>query len=230
MRCKYCNIEVNGNAIVCPLCHEKLEGEPNGVFAEYPPKKSEPVNKHSHFTFKHIYIFVAVTLFLVSVAINLIYSPTVQWFWLIAILGVYLYILVYNTILSSNSIGAKIFLQGLCIFLIIYATYGVLNDIAGTTTSANWLLDYALSTVILLSLISIIIYTLIMVRNNYSLLIDINFISLMGFVPIILYACKLIINPTLAIACAILSSLVIVGSILFGRKELASEFKKKFHI
>ncbi|MEG1536502.1 MAG: hypothetical protein RR416_06000, partial [Clostridia bacterium] len=25
MRCKYCNIEIEGRAKVCPLCHEKLE-------------------------------------------------------------------------------------------------------------------------------------------------------------------------------------------------------------
>lgn len=229
MRCKYCNIEIIGGGVVCPLCHEKLDEADRQPILSFPPKNFHPTKTDSRFNFKSIYIFLSISLFLLALALSLIFTPQVQWFWLIGLTSLYVYVCIYNTILSSNSISVKIILQAIFVFLIIFASQAIFKNTLHKDLSPTWLMDYAFSGTICLSLVSIAVYTAIKVKRDYSLIIDINFISLTGFIPIILYATGNIAKPIIAIVCCIISSLIILGSIAFGHKELTQEFKKKFH-
>ncbi|MEG1609133.1 MAG: DUF6320 domain-containing protein, partial [Clostridia bacterium] len=103
MRCKYCNVQIDCKTKICPLCHEKLDDIDEGLPQIYPdkPLRNEKKRKLSA---NLIYILVSAIIFIPCLAISLILTPTIPWFWIIGILAVYGYVLVYNTIMSSHSI------------------------------------------------------------------------------------------------------------------------------
>ena len=234
MRCKYCNIDVACSSKICPLCHEKLI-IPDSLDLTYePPKaypdKQKPVRKaKKKLSVTRLYISIALTVFLLSVPINLLTTPNIYWFAIVGVLGIYGFILEANTILSNNGIGIKIFWQGVGI-LAVLLTINYLLDKQAPEYSPTWVWDYGLPAILIVASITTGIYTAIALKSFSSAVIDTLIISALGYVPMILYACKVIAHPALAIASTCVSTIIIIFVCILGRKILISEFKKKFHV
>lgn len=229
MRCKFCNIEVDCKSHICPLCHEKLESSENDKKTDYafPPKCEKNIKKQvRHFTLSNIYIAVATIIFIVCIAVNIGLNHPVNWFWLVGAVLVYGFLTYRNTIMSSNSAFIKTFWQIVMISLIMWLTQvlfkPVLDDI-------NWLFDFVLPTVIMVSVLTIGIISCVVVKKDTSLLYDTLFVSLIGFLPIILYAVGVIESVIASAICAGLCAVIIVCVIVFARKEIIAELSRRFH-
>ncbi|MDE6362410.1 MAG: hypothetical protein K2L53_05470 [Clostridia bacterium] len=234
MRCKYCNIEVTCESKICPLCHEKLVMPDNlDLTYEAPkayPDKQKPARKtKKKLSVTRLYISIALTVFLLSVPINMLTTPQLFWFAIVAVLGIYGLILVANTILSNNGIGIKIFWQGVGI-LAVLLTINYLLDKQAPEYSPTWVWDYGLPAILIIASITTGIYTAIALKYWSSAVIDTLIISALGYLPIILYACKVVAHPALAITSTCVSTIIIIFVCLLGRKTLISELKKKFHV
>ena len=234
MRCKYCNVEVACQSKICPLCHEKLS-LPENLNMEYEapkayPEKRKPARKvKKKLSVTRLYISISLTVFLLSVPINLLTTPNLFWFAIVGVLAIYGFILVANTILSNNGIGTKIFWQAVGI-LAVLLTVNYLLDKQAPQYSPSWVWDYGLPAILIIASITTGIYTSIAIKYWSSAVIDTLAISALGYLPIILYACKVVVHPALAIACACVSTVIIIFVCILGRKILVSEFKKKFHV
>ena len=234
MRCKYCNIDVACDSKICPLCHEKLI-IPDGLDLTYEPQKAYPDKQKPErkakkkLSITRLYISIALTVFLLSVPINLLTTPNIYWFAVIGVLGIYGFILEANTILSNNGIGIKIFWQGVGI-LAVLLTINYLLDKQAPEYSPTWVWDYGLPAILIVASITTGIYTAIALKYFSSAVIDTLIISALGYVPMILYACKVIAHPALAIASTCVSTIIIIFVCILGRKILISELKKKFHV
>lgn len=239
MRCKYCNVEIGCKSKICPLCHEKIHLDANVDLPleenqelpnAYPPKKKEKVPvKKKLLSPSSIYLSIALTIFMICVAINLRLTPTIYWFAFVGAVLVYGLILTKHTILSNNSIGIKIFWQAVAIFVILIAlNYLLRNQIAHYLP--YWIWDLGLPVILIVSTMVVGIYTAIAFHKWHSVIIDAITVSTLGFIPIILYGCGVVHDPVMSIICACLSSVSIIFCGILGRKTLISEFKKKFHV
>ena len=139
----------------------------------------------------------------------------------------YGYLTVANTVMSNSSIWIKIFWQILMITLILWAAQSVLNPLFDE--SANWLLDIALPVILGISVVALGITAASLIRKEPSLLVDNLLISLIGFLPIILYAANVIESVIPAAICAGLCGLSIVCFVAFARDELWAEIVRRFH-
>ena len=234
MRCKYCNIDVVCSSKICPLCHEKLIIPDNLDLSFEPqeayPGKQKPARKQKKkLSVTRLYLSIALTVFLLSVPINMLTTPNIFWFAIIGVLAIYGFILVANTILSNNGIGIKIFWQGVGI-LAVLLTINYLLDKQAPEYSPTWVWDYGLPAILIIASITTGIYTAIALKYFSSAVIDTLIISALGYVPMILYACKVIAHPALAIASTCVSTIIIIFVCILGRRILVSELKKKFHV
>ncbi|MDE7079919.1 MAG: hypothetical protein K2O95_07385 [Clostridia bacterium] len=239
MRCNYCNIEIGCKSKICPLCHEKIRldtsvdlplEEHEELPAAYPSKKREKVPvKKKLLSPGSIYLSIALTVFMICVAINLRLTPTIYWFAFVGAVLVYGLILTKHTILSNNSIGIKIFWQAVAIFAILIALNYLVKDQISHYIH-NWVWDLGLPVILIVSTLVVGIYTAIAFHKWHSVIIDALAVSALGFIPVILFGCGVVVNPVMSIICACLSSVGIIFCGILGRKTLISEFKKKFHV
>lgn len=222
MRCKKCNIQVeNGN--VCPLCHQSLDGNPNiQIVSDYPPKqKPRPLPRR--ISVKNIYLIVAIVVALLSILLCYLVKPfTYHWCWFVVAVLVYGYLLIGNTIYSNSEIGAKIFMQGACFIALGY----IIDAIFRTALATHYVLPIIISLMIATAGINLLIFY----KHNRSLFISCIFMSLFGFIPIILYACEQTFVLIPAIISAVLGGVTLLCSIIFGIKRLKEQFEKVFHL
>lgn len=231
MRCKYCNVEIGCKTKVCPLCHEKLEDDlhdAENLPVAYPPKNQRKKERR-RLSPSSLYLSIAASLFVLCIPINLLTTPEVYWFGIVGILSIYGFVLVRNTVLSNNSIGVKIFWQCVWALIVLLVVNFILSRQIPELTGA-WVWDYGLPTILLSSTLVVGIYTAIAFRFWNDVIVDAMCVSAVGFLPIILYAFKVVTRPEISITCACVSSVVIIFCGILGRKTLIAEFRKRFHV
>ena len=211
MHCKYCGVSIDDDS----------------KNTNFPPKTEKARKPGSRVNFHNLYISIAILVAGVCVAINLTLTPDVYWFTIVMAVLAYGYLTVANTVMSNSSIWIKIFWQILMITLILWAAQSVLNPLFDE--SANWLLDIALPVILGISVVALGITAASLIRKEPSLLVDNLLISLIGFLPIILYAANVIESVIPAAICAGLCGLSIVCFIAFARDELWAEIVRRFH-
>ena len=112
------------------------------------------------------------------------------------------------------------------ISLILWLAQVVFDDIM---TDTYWLLDLALPLIIMISVLTLGIISCAVVRRNKALLYDTLFLSLIGFVPIILFAFGLVHQVLASAICAGFCAVVIACVIIFARKEILAEMERRLH-
>lgn len=235
MRCKYCDVEVACKSKICPLCHEKL-ALPENLDLTYEEQKAYPDKQKQQkrkslrkMTAIRLYLCVAIAIFILCIPINLLTTPNLYWFAIIGVLALYGFILVNNTILSNNGIGIKIFWQGVGI-LAVLLTINYLLDKQAPQYSPSWVWDYGLPAILIVASLVTGIYAALASKFWRGAVIDALIISALGYLPLILFAVKVVIHPALSIAATCVSTIMIISCCIFGRKTLISEFKKRFHV
>ena len=135
-------------------------------------------------------------------------------------------ILIKNTILSRNSVGIKVLVQTVSIFLLF-----VVIETVSATTSSHWALNYAMPIIHIVSTIVLTVLVACSISKNRNNLISVMAFSFLGFLPIVLYLATNIVTVLWpAIATCVLSVIAILSTVIFGHNELKNEFKRKFHI
>ena len=227
MRCKYCGVSIDDDSKICPLCHELAVDDGKKTNSNFPPKTEKLRKTGSRVNFHNLYISIAILVAGICVALNMTLTPGVYWFTIVMAVLAYGYLTVANTVMSNSSIWIKIFWQILMITLILWAAQSALNSWFDEST--NWLLDYALPVILGISVIALSVTAASLIRKEPSLLVDNLLISLIGFLPIILYAANVIESVIPAAICAGLCGVSIMCFIAFARDELWAEIVRRFH-
>lgn len=227
MRCKYCGVEIDDDSGICPLCHELAVDDGGETHANFPPKTGKIKRRGSRVNFHNLYLSIAAIAVGVCVALNLTLTPDVYWFTIVMAVLAYGYLTVANTVLSNSSIWIKIFWQIFMIILILWAAQSVLNPLFEERN--NWLLDYAVPIILGISVVALGITAASLINKEPSLLVDNLLISLIGFVPIILYATGVIDEVIPASICAGLCGLSMICFVAFAKDELWAEIVRRFH-
>lgn len=219
MRCNKCNLEIkDGN--VCPFCHQVVDGNPPQIKSEYPPKQKKR-QLPLRLSVKNIYLVIAVILAIVCITTNYLTNREVLWCWFIFAVFAYGYLLIANTIYSVTEIGAKIFLQGASLIGLSY----IYDAIFDTSFSTSYCLPIIITSMIIVSGGLLILKS----KFNKSLYLSNGLLSLLGFIPIILYATNCTDVMTPAIISAVCGGICLIATIIFGVKLLKEQSFKVFH-
>ena len=221
MRCNNCNVEI-GESNICPLCHQIADKDNVTVVkCEYPPKQEKrplPLRVSP----RNIYLIVGIIASIISIIVCYITHSTVLWCWFVVPLLAYGYLLIGNTIFSNTEIGTKIFLQGAVLTALCY----IYESIFKTHVATGYCLPIIITSMIIISGTMLILFY----KHNRSLFVSCNFISLLGFIPIILFASGVTDILIPAIISAAVAGFTLICSVAFGLKRLKEQFEKVFHL
>ena len=81
----------------------------------------------------------------------------------------------------------------------------------------------------MVSVLTLGIISCAVVRRNKALLYDTLFLSLIGFVPMILYAFGVVEKVLVSAICAGFCAAVIACVLIFARKEFLEEMERRLH-
>ena len=230
--CRNCNIYVNDDIDVCPLCHsvldEDLTEEELTVRAalihqgsEYPDVRKR--EKRMNIVMRAI-LFLFILAEIGLIIINRAVKPNFWWAGICGIAMVYIYSSMVYWIKHDSGFAAKIGLQ-------LVLTMVLLVGIDYYFTGMNgWSLKFAIPGVLLFG--DAIVFFLMMLNRQYwySYSILLVFIGLCSWAIMYLYYTGRINNIVLPAVCAAVTGVFLLGTIIFGDRQFTREMKRRFHV
>lgn len=229
-KCQHCNIYVYDEAEVCPLCHRVLDEMPEeetasvmeqfGNGAPYPDVRKR--TRRLHFAMRFI-LFLFILAEIGLVVANYFTTPHFWWSGISGIAMIYIYSSMVYWINHDAGYAAKVGSQLVLTMLLLFG-------IDYFTGLSGWSLKWAIPGVILFG--DAIVFLLMMLNRQhwYSYTLLLLLIALCSVGIICLYFTGIITNVVLPVTCAGVTGVYLLGTIIFGDRELARELKRRFHV
>ncbi len=221
--CKYCNVDVKTSEKYCPLCYNVLDGEGDNAVDFYQKRQEDDKTHKISYTLYKIFFLITLAVLATCIFINVLTYNGVIWCTLVGFSMLYIWILIAHTILSKRSVFEKIFFQLAGIIAIVV----ICNDIS----KGDWLLNYVLPSIQLVTAFCLIFVSLVM-KNRYKVVLPFFLMYILLLITSIILICVPGADTfgILSEINLILCGLAIVGTLVFGHKTLRTEFAKKFHL
>lgn len=226
--CRNCNVIVYDDTDVCPLCHsvldemtpEEMNSPVVGNGAPYPDVRKR--TKRLHFIMRLI-LFLFIIAEIGLIVINRFATPHFWWSGISGIAMIYIYLSMIYWINHDAGYAAKIGLQ-----LILTMTF--LLGIDYFTGMTGWSLKWAIPGVILFG--DAIVFFLMMLNRQhwYSYTLLLLLIAICSIAIISLYFTGKITNVVLPVTCTAVTGIYLLGTIIFGDREITRELKRRFHV
>ena len=226
--CRNCNVIIYDDTDVCPLCHsvldelseEEMHSPVISHGAPYPDVRKR--TKRLHFVMRLI-LFLFILAEIGLIIINLIATPHFWWSGISGIAMIYTYLSMVYWINHDAGYAAKIGLQ-----LILTMTF--LLGIDYFTGMTGWSLKWAIPGVILFG--DAIVFFLMMLNRQhwYSYTLLLLLIAICSVAIISLYFSGKITNVVLPVTCTAVTGVYLLGTIIFGDREITRELKRRFHV
>ena len=226
--CRNCNVIVYDDTDVCPLCHsvldeltpEEMNSPVVGNGAPYPDVRKR--TKRLHFVMRLI-LFLFIIAEIGLIVINRFATPHFWWSGISGIAMIYIYLSMIYWINHDAGYAAKIGLQ-----LILTMTF--LLGIDYFTGMTGWSLKWAIPGVILFG--DAIVFFLMMLNRQhwYSYTLLLLLIAICSIAIISLYFTGKITNVVLPVTCTAVTGIYLLGTIIFGDREITRELKRRFHV
>ncbi len=218
--CKKCGVFVRGSGR-CPLCFCELGG-PDGEDepAGYPDIGE---NRRKYNVLLRLLLFLSVAGGLVCILFNLLCWAGILWS-LIVVTGM---LLIWETvglmILSRKNFGLKVMGQTLAVLILLIT-------IDAVTGWNGWSLGYVAPFVIIAATATMTVVLYIHRAKWREYMLYQLIVMLNGFIPVILFWCRVIRIVWPGAAGALYSLLTLAGMLIFADKQFKSELMKRFHI
>lgn len=230
--CRNCNIYVNDDIDVCPLCHSVLDDDQteeelvrgNELIhqgSEYPDVRKR--EKRMNIVMRAI-LFLFILAEIGLVIINRTVKPNFWWAGICGIAMVYIYSSMVYWIKHDSGFAAKIGLQLVLTMVLLVAIDYYFTGMNG------WSLKFAIPGVLLFG--DAIVFFLMMLNKQYwySYSILLLFIGLCSWAIMYLYYIGRISNIVLPAVCAAVTGVFLLGTIIFGDRQFTREMKRRFHV
>ena len=195
-------------------------GVPVEVVSDQFPERTE-IEKRRR-TFFQWYSFTCIAAAVIATVINMVFTPSEDWF-LIA-LGITLSMWIA---LSIGFLKRHNLLKNGIWQLIIFSAGCILWDYF--TGWRGWSLDYAFPAICLTAMVSFMIITRVQKLKAQDYLIYYMMVSVIGMLPLLLWAVGMVGVRHLSVICGGISFLLLVGLVIFRGSSLAAELHKKLH-
>lgn len=212
------------------MCHSVLDemtknetdefGIVIGKGAPYPDVRKR--TKRLHFIMRLI-LFLFILAEIGLVVINYFAAPGFWWSGISGVAMIYIYLSMVYWINHDAGYAAKIGLQLTLTMLLLFG----IDYFTGMT---GWSLKWAIPGVILFG--DAIVFFLMMLNRqhwySYTLLLLLIAVFSVGIIS--LYFVGKITNVVLPVTCTGVTGIYLLGTIIFGDRELARELKRRFHV
>ena len=226
--CRNCNVIIYDDTDVCPLCHsvldeltkEEMQSPVVGHGAPYPDVRKR--TKRLHFVMRLI-LFLFIVGEFCFIVINRIATPHFWWSGISGIAMIYTYLSMIYWINHDAGYAAKIGLQ-------LILTMVFLLGIDYFTGMTGWSLKWAIPGVILFG--DAVVFFLMMLNRQhwYSYTLLLLLIAICSVAIISLYFSGKITNVVLPVTCTAVTGIYLLGTIIFGDREITRELKRRFHV
>lgn len=235
-KCIRCNVFINDETEICPLCHNPLsfsggdgaaaEAGQSGSSSEYIKEKNTypKARRATKLTVaKSISFVVLVVVCMLLIEIDLTFFEGFIWFPIPVAAIIYAYLIFRYGVIAGGSHQAKI---------IILTTFGVLFAILVdyVTGFHRWSVNYIIPAGILAADLVMIISMIINRRNRQSYVVPMLVIIVISLVPELLWWIGIITKPMLSWIAMIVTISVGFASMLVNEYRSLNELKRRFHI
>lgn len=218
-RCQRCNLNINDNTMICPLCDGVIEGKTEKnlsniyPYVEFKMKKMKLVVK--------LFVFVSVLIEMLLLGINYAVQKKISWSLLCGVALVYVCFTVYYSFQRNTGHRRKIAAQTIVAMLVIVA----IDYIVGFD---GWSIDIAIPIIFMSMDLTLFI---IMLANraywqNYLMLLIAFFMLSLVWVGLLIAG--VVTMPVLTIVAAGVTGLLLFGVMLFGNDKASRELSIKF--
>lgn len=220
-KCNKCNVLINENIKICPLCQGGLEEVSNEIKPPMYPKVEFDVQKFKLLIKVCLFISIVLTVGLITINIAT-YDGT--WWALICVGAVtYFWILVRYSIQNNANYASKILVQtisamGLCLLIDWVIGY------------SGWSVNYAIPSMVLIAYGAIIILMIVNFMNWQSYLLFQITLVVFSFILLVLHFMHIVTHPIATYVTLGITLITFIGTIVFGDKKAKTELIRRFHI
>lgn len=203
-----------------------VETEGNGAVADVPDSGMYPEIHYDPVKWKklvNLFYAVLVALAAILVVINAATGMAVPWSIIAVDCIAYTAITVRYSIMRHANLGAKILIQTI-------GTQALLIILDHLLGYSGWSVNFAVPSTILFADIAIVFLIIVNRLNWQSYLMYQIAITVLSFIPIILWAVGWITRPEMAIITVILSVLILTLVVLMGDRSVKNELIRRFHL
>lgn len=219
MKCLRCNVFINSNVDVCPLCKNNIDNEEHG-YDVYPIVENN-TKKHS-FIIKLLFLlsFIAVC---ISLFINFSISKKISWS-----LFVILAIICFWVTLVAGLRQKKYLLKMMFSEIFLIVILSIIWDYF--TGFYMWSLNFVMPFLCAIYTCTMLIMRLFIKNNIKDNMINITINAAIGLVPGILLLFNVLTVVWPAYISVIVSIVIICFILVFNRRQLTDELTRRFHI
>jgi len=220
-KCNECNIFIQDNNKICPLCHGALETvEGTNSINQY-PNVHPKLKKLS--LFLRIYLALSIVTETILITINYYTGHETWWSPFIGLYLLYGYFLMRFALVKSGS-GRWRTVIGTFLIVFLIITADISNGYDGW--SVNYILPIALG---ILNTISL--YLIVLRRNHWQTYLVFQ-LTLLGIslISLILIPLNIITNPMIIVLVNIYIALSFVSVTIIGGNKAFTELRHRFHI
>lgn len=218
--CRKCGVSINGSKKCCPLCQRKLIGTPEPTAERYPRIPAPRFTRY--FVFK-IITFAAVTISVISYAINLVVTPDFKWSIIIGLASLCLWAASSVAIWYRRKIIKNIMWE-----LILITPMCIAWDF--NTGWHKWSLNFVFPCLCAAAITASMIIVAVMKYRPQEYVIYLFVEVVCGIIPFILVLTNITTIALPSVICSAISILSLVSMFLFIGKNTGNEVKRKFHI
>lgn len=222
MYCRRCNVTVDCQTDVCPLCGQSLEKRGETTKPNLPSPKGS-VKRQRLDIFSKVYIPLALIVIISCVVANVLTNPDFMWSIMVIVGLVYVFFCVRFTFIAQGNFNARIFRQVVIltlIFVIVRVTVG----------GNHWVFITWLPIVYTLSDILLGVYFMFTKKTSRSRLASMFVLAFLGIIPV---CAAYILNLEVkwpSIAASAFSALIMLVLIITEHKQILSQIKRFFHL
>lgn len=219
-KCKQCGVFVRDDTGICPLCKCVLDAD------------DEAENKYPDIWSKHhvmkllirIYLFAAITVESLLVALNYIYFNGLYWSVIVGVVLAYIYLtLAYTVSYSRSGYRMKIIVGVAGAVLLLF----VIDHVLGNN---GWSLNYAFPAALLATDAAVLLLIILNRRNWQSYLCFQIAMIFFSLIPVILCQTGYITAPPLTYIALAVAVFLFLGTVIIGGRRATTELKRRFHL
>lgn len=224
-RCSRCKIDIKDNAVACPLCHGVIQrestGEHQNTFTSFYPDV-QPKMRKLVLVLK-IIVFLSIIAEGIMLVINFSVNPELKWSLITGVALFYGCFVLITTVLHNRSLRGKIIVQ---LFVGILAMIAI--DFA--LGYNGWSLSFGAPIAILAAELMVVVFMIVYHSRWQSYLYLQVALVLMSLLFMILAFANVFKFKVLVFVAAAVTSLLLIGLVLFGGHRAGDELKQRFKV
>lgn len=219
--CEYCKVHIAGDAALCPLCQNRLRGEPEPEKAVFPSLSPREWKKQRMVL--HILLFVSFAAVVVCLTIDALLPQSYTWPWYVAAAVLCMWFCLANAIIRRHNIPKNILWMVVWISLL-----SVVWD--AFTGWHHWAIDYVIPALCVMAMVAVAVVSKAMGRRLTEYMVYLIIDSLFGVVPLIFLLLGWVRVRYPSILCGAGSVLSLGALWAFQGAAMMEETKKRLHL